>query len=277
MAMPRKDPSAYNPITYAERAQFYETEHATEMDAAFLARFLEAAPAHVLEVPCGVGRNVLRIAQQGFKVTGVDLESAMVTRLAQRLDQPDLAHLKPLVKVRQADMRSLQLSSTFDLIIVPIDAFQLLLTDEDALAALRSLAGCLTPRGSLLIDLARFERHGVSEKSRPIYYDPAAPDGHPIHEWDRRLPSGGALTRYRIQHHDDTVMRFRFLYEKTETQGEQFLYTDLKLRRYANGSFKDLIQQAQLQIVESFGDHDFGPLTPSSARVIYRLARPAYG
>mmetsp|Transcript_29296 Transcript_29296/g.56901 ORF Transcript_29296/g.56901 Transcript_29296/m.56901 type:complete len:278 (+) Transcript_29296:797-1630(+) len=261
----------YLPITYAERSEFYETEHATKMDEAFLTSFLTVGVHSVLEVPCGVGRNVFLFAKHGVEVVGVDLEHQMVAQANQRRQE---AQGTPHVTFAQGDMRALDLGRTFDLVVVPIDAFQLLPSDDDARLALQSLGQCVAPGGSLVIDLARFGDRSLDAHSRPIFYDPDQADGIIVHEWTRALPQQGTLTRSRKQMHDGRLMKFRFFYDVVEREDSRHLFTDLTLRMYTRTQIEALIQQAGLEIVAAFGNHNRGPLGDDSARLIYQLRPP---
>ncbi|MEM7208165.1 MAG: class I SAM-dependent methyltransferase [Pseudomonadota bacterium] len=261
----------YKPITYAERSAFYETEHATDMDAVFLTSFLTDGVNSVLEVPCGVGRNVFHFAKHGIEVVGVDLEKEMVAQAERRKFDPLHSSFAANISFLQGDMRSLELGRTFDLVVTPIDAFQLLLSDDDALSALKSLGGCVSSRGNLLLDLASFGDSSLSKRSRPIFYNPNQEDGTIVYEWTRPLPNGGTLMRSRIQMHDGELMKFRFLY-KADAEGIiRKLYTDLTLRMYTRQHIEQLVHRAGLQIVTAFGNHDREPLDDKSARLIYAL------
>jgi len=263
--------TGYQPITYAERSEFYEIEHATDMDAGFLTSFLMDETKSVLEVPCGVGRNVFLFAEHGIEAVGIDLEHQMIAQAKQRLSDPLFARFGHNASFHQGDMRQLSLGRAFDLVVTPIDAFQLLLNDDDAVSALESLGNCVASEGSLIIDLARFGDTSIDLHSRPVFYDPKQPDGIIIKEWTRTLNTGATLTRSRRQTHDGRLMKFRFFYEVSGRIDERKLYTDLTLRKYNRSQIEKLIRQAGLTIVNSFGNHNRDELTDRSARLIYEL------
>jgi ubiquinone/menaquinone biosynthesis C-methylase UbiE len=111
-----------------------------------------AAEAHlkgeaVLEVACGTGRIAIRLAQQGVKVTGMDLSADML----------DVARGKsggmPNVRWVAGDMRSFELGERYGLAIIPGHSFQFMLTPEDQVACLECIRQHLSRGGLLIIHL----------------------------------------------------------------------------------------------------------------------------
>jgi SAM-dependent methyltransferase len=101
----------------------------------------------VLEVACGTGRVVVRLAQDGVSVIGIDLSAAML----------DVALEKsvgiPNVRWVEGDMRSFELGETFGLVIIPGHSFQFMLTPEDQIACLECIKRHLVPAGVLVVHL----------------------------------------------------------------------------------------------------------------------------
>lgn len=101
----------------------------------------------VLEVACGTGRVAIRLAQDGARVVGIDLSTAML----------DMAREKsvgiPNVRWVEGDMRSFELGETFGLVIIPGHSFQFMLTSEDQVACLECIKRHLAPGGMLVVHL----------------------------------------------------------------------------------------------------------------------------
>ncbi|HEY7851315.1 MAG TPA: class I SAM-dependent methyltransferase [Ktedonobacterales bacterium] len=127
-------------------------------------------PARVLEIGCGCGRLILPLArlgaEQGFRITGLELEPAMLrraeehardeaeaTRRALRLalgDARDLAGaLHPLV-----DAESAEGAQVFDVIFMPYGVAHHLTTPDDQLSAWRGARRWLRAGGLLAVDVA---------------------------------------------------------------------------------------------------------------------------
>jgi ubiquinone/menaquinone biosynthesis C-methylase UbiE len=111
-----------------------------------------AAEAHavgqaVLEVACGTGRVAIRLAREGFEVTGFDLSSAMLDDAREKSAGMSNLHWV------QGDMRSFELGETFGLVIIPGHSFQNILTATDQFACLESIRRHLVPGGLLVVHL----------------------------------------------------------------------------------------------------------------------------
>jgi len=107
-------------------------------------REAKARGGSVLEVACGTGRVSIRLAEEGVRVVGTDLDTAML----------EVARSKSaMVRWIQGDMRTLDLGEIFGLIIVPGHSFQFMLTPEDQVKALETFKQHLQPGGILVIHL----------------------------------------------------------------------------------------------------------------------------
>ena len=130
---------------YAELYDLTVPDWPGEMD--FYRELVQPAKAKnqsVLEVACGTGRVAIRLAEEGVKVVGTDLDAAML-EIARRKN----AH----VRWARGDMRALDLGETFGLIILPGHSFQFMCTPEDQVAALETFIRHLEPGGTLAIHL----------------------------------------------------------------------------------------------------------------------------
>ncbi len=126
-----------------ELAQFYDLENGWSDDSEFCFRQAETAGS-VLDLGCGTGMLAASLAADRH-VVGVDPAFAML----------DIACKRPgggLVQWVEADARHVRLGRTFDLIFMTGHAFQCLLTDEDQVAVLRTIAAHLAPGGSFVFD-----------------------------------------------------------------------------------------------------------------------------
>jgi ubiquinone/menaquinone biosynthesis C-methylase UbiE len=94
----------------------------------------------VLELGCGTGMLACRIAEEGLAVTGVDPAEGMLRVARSRQGTERVCWIK-------ADGQTLRLPLRFDLIYMTGHAFQALLTDDDAIAVLRTAHEHLTGDG----------------------------------------------------------------------------------------------------------------------------------
>ncbi|HYV38356.1 MAG TPA: methyltransferase domain-containing protein [Gemmataceae bacterium] len=86
------------------------TPDQTRQEADFIQQILQvAAPAKLLDAPCGGGRHSLALAERGFRMTGVDISSDFLA-----VAKSEANRLKLDVDWHQRDMRTLPWRSEFD-------------------------------------------------------------------------------------------------------------------------------------------------------------------
>ena len=124
----------------------------------------------VLDCACGIGTQALGLALQGYRVTATDISPHAVARM-----EREARALSLDVPASVADIRTLHtLGGTFDLVIACDNALPHLLTDDDLLAAARSMWARLEPHGGVLISLRDYDALG---SDRPTSTPPQTWDG----------------------------------------------------------------------------------------------------
>lgn len=204
----------------ARLADFYDLDNGWADDTRTCLRLSEKA-ATVLDLGCGTGLLATAIAQRGISVTGVDPAKAML-EIARRRDGS--AHVQWV----EGDGRIVRMGRSFDLIVMTGHAFQCLLTDQDQLALLKTIAVHLKPTGRFIFDSRnpakqewlewgetqshRFfhhEKHGQVESWNDFVYDEGA--GIVTYDTYYRLHTGEILAaksqiRFSTQQHLAALM-----------------------------------------------------------------------
>jgi SAM-dependent methyltransferase len=101
---------------------------------------LAIPPARVLDAGCGTGRVAIRLAELGYRCVGTDLDDSMLA--VAREAAPDLTWIS-------ADLATLELADTFDLIVAAGNVVPLLAPGTLS-AAIANLARHLAPDGLLV-------------------------------------------------------------------------------------------------------------------------------
>ena len=264
---------------FAVKASFYDVEYTDQTDHDFLANLITDKVQSILEIPCGVGRNSFMLASSGRRIVSVDREPEMIKSLRTKIDaQPECRNIHPQV----GDMTSFDLGETFDLIIVPREAFQMLDKAEASLALI-CFQRHLSPGGRLMIDMFSFDRcrselsiDNYADWLVPDYYDPLVEDGTLIKDWERPYGGkGGTVTRKRVQqHHPDQVVHIDFYYCQSKN-GEVTASSTMPLALYSyqSAEFQQKCEEAGLGVLEVFGNYQCHPYQRGDLRSIYLLGR----
>ena len=105
-------------------------------------------PTSLLDLACGPAYHARNFAKRGFRAVGLDLRAEMLA-FADDLAQQDHIHVEWL----SADMRDLNLSAPVDVAINVFDGIDCLLTNDDLVAHLNTIADNLTEGGLYFIDV----------------------------------------------------------------------------------------------------------------------------
>ncbi len=131
---------------YRDIVEFYDLEHdAFDDDVSFFANVVQEGP--VLEVGCGTGRIVERLARKGLEVVGIDTSGAMLS--AARVRLVGLAN----ASVQLMSVQALSLPPRFRTVIWPLNVLWHLPNLEAQVGALRQARSCLVEGGLLVMDL----------------------------------------------------------------------------------------------------------------------------
>lgn len=102
------------------------------------------APADVLDLGCGQGRDALPLARAGHRVLAVDMAASGLAQLAKDAETEDL----PII-CQQADLAGYRPDGRFDLILA--DRVLHMMNPTDRLDLMRRTISCLKPGGRVLI------------------------------------------------------------------------------------------------------------------------------
>lgn len=110
-------------------------------------RYGDGAIHDVLDVGCGTGGHLLRLARRGYRMTGVDAAEPMIDIARRKADAEGVA-----VELSVGDARHLQLDGTYDAALLLFAVLGYMTGNDDVLAALRSTRAHLRPGALLYLD-----------------------------------------------------------------------------------------------------------------------------
>jgi SAM-dependent methyltransferase len=222
----------------------------------------------ILEVAVGSGRVAVPLAADGYDVTGVDVDPAMLARARHAAAAAGEAVTGRLELV-EGDGREIRLpnAGAYRLAFVPLNSLFLVGNRADQAAVVATLAAHLAPGGLAVVDCWL-----------PDVEDLARYDGRLVLEWIRDEPETGrtaSKTGAALWDASANAVRLTTIFEEG-MQGEPPLRW-VRVDRMRLVSPDDLVAMAEaagLQVEALAGDYDLGPLEAGSERVIL-LARRA--
>ena len=126
----------------------FMTPAQTAREVDFIREALSApAGGEVLDVGCGYGRHALELAQQGLRLTGLDLSLPMLIRAADHAQKRGLA-----VNFVHADMREMTYNGQFDAAYCVLSSFGYF-DEETNLRVATAICRALKPGGRFLLDI----------------------------------------------------------------------------------------------------------------------------
>jgi SAM-dependent methyltransferase len=186
----------------------------------------------------------------------LDFSPHMLERLRGRLDEGTAGRVRPVV----GDMRDFDLGERFDLVFNAFGSFEQLLTPEDQVAALRTVARHLTPGGVFVAELRSLP--AINWDGQPqLQYEWTRNDG----ETGESITKLHAMSASRSRQVTvDTIM-----FDRTGADGVVRRRTiEVAMRAIGRYEIEYLLREAGMRLVDVYGDTSLSPYTDASDRMI---------
>ncbi|MGH7318520.1 MAG: class I SAM-dependent methyltransferase [Candidatus Rokuibacteriota bacterium] len=144
---PSREREFYHSPAYYHIAFELNRKAETDFLEACFTRYAGRRVRDVVDVACGTGHHALRLAERGYRVTGVDLSAASIEFLRR-----EAAHARVPVTAVVGDMTAFRLPRPVDAAVCMQDSQGHLLTNEALLAHLRAVRRNLRPGGIFVFD-----------------------------------------------------------------------------------------------------------------------------
>ncbi len=201
--------------------------------------------AQVLDVACGHGRHALEFAKRGYQVMGLDLSPRFIEMARQDAQLRELTNVEFLV----GDMRESYFLTRFDGAYSYFTSFGYF-DDDDNQKVIESVAKALVKGGVFLLETVNrdWAIHKVEAQPR---------------RWDEIAPDFFLLEDTTFNAHTSRIHTRRIIFDKGERRTVEY---DIKL--YTHAELEDMLEEAGLQVVSTFGSKDLTPYAVSSPRMI---------
>lgn len=217
----------------------------------------------ILELAVGSGRLALALARIGHRVTGVDLDPAMLARAEERGREAGAGWVPERIRLVEGDARTIRLpdAGTYRLAFIPLNSIFLMGTRKDQAAAVATLAAHLAPEGIAVVDAWL-----------PDADDLARYDGRLVLEWVRPEPgTGRTVTKSGSAVYDATtgVVRLTTIFDAAAPGASPVRWVRVdQLRLIGPDELVSLFEAAGLEVETLAGDYDLEPLGPGAERVV---------
>ena len=257
----------------SELARYYDLDLLDDPEDLSLYEALAArAGGAVLELAVGSGRLAVPLALKGHRVTGVDIDAAMLARaeLAWASAHPPSSRGRRkavgALRLVADDLTTVRLDERFGLVLLALNSL-LLLADETAqVAAFRTMAAHLRPGGLAVVDVFL-----------PDADDLALYDGRLLLDWTRPDPETGDLvTKLSSGRHDAAtgMVRLSTIFDAAPAEGgplRRVVRSDA-MRLVSAAELTRMATDAGLEVELLAGDHQLTPFGPGAERAVL-LAR----
>jgi SAM-dependent methyltransferase len=206
----------------------FMTPEQTAREVSFMREVLSPPKGgEVLDVGCGYGRHALELAQQGLRVTGLDLSLPLLIKAADNAQRRGLA-----VNFVHADMREMSFAGQFDAAYCMLSSFGYF-DEETNLRVATAICRALKPGGRFLLDIINRD-YIIGDLPSRVWWEG---DGCVV------------LEEVDFNYHTSRVLIRRSVVFANGRQTEQ----ELSMRAYSLHEVGKLLRQAGLRILEVSG------------------------
>jgi SAM-dependent methyltransferase len=235
-------------------ARYYDADFgAVEDDIPFYRELARRCGGPILEPMCGSGRLLVPLARAGYRLTGVDVSSALLALARAKLTAGGLLGQ---VELLEADIRQTAPAGPFGLVIVALNSFMHLSTATDQLAALGRIHAALRPDGLLALDLFNPDLRALAAYNGELVFDKSF------------VTSEDARVHKFVAQHADTaaqIIYIHFIYDELDAEGRVrrnvLPFTMRWLYRY---ELEHLLARAGFALEAVYGSYDLDEYRPES-------------
>jgi len=211
----------------------------------------------VLELGCGYGRLLAKLAHPERELTGLEIDPAMLALARRKLaDLPD--NRRANVRLVRSDMRSFTLKTRYDCVFLPYNALYCLLSQRDALACFRSARAVLEPDGELVLDVWNAAPFHDERRTSGDDHEPIAIIEYAGEQWS-------VFEHSRVRR---ASQRIHVSYEYVPRSGGRALHIDIPQRYYLAPQLCSLLGRAGFTITARYGDFSERRYTERSPQLI---------
>ena len=208
-------------------------------------------PRTAVDLACGTGSVSVLLAQQGLRVTGVDLSEEMLTVAQQKAEELE----NPPRFVCQS-LQKLVLPRGVDLAVCALDSLDYITDPKDCAEAIRRVYRALNPGGIFIFDVNTPEK--LRAMDGQVFLDE---DDDVYCVWRADFDEARRICTYGM----DIFTRAGRLWQREGEAHEEYAYTRRELTEY--------LEQAGFSQIRCFGDRKLTPPEENEQRLYFAATR----
>lgn len=233
-----------------------------KQDVAFYRQAAREFGDPILELGCGTGRITMALAEEGKRITGLDLSGRMLERAAKKraalfTEERERVHLV------QADMARFDLGEKFRLVIIPFRPFQHLLEVQEQLNCLECVRKHLALGGRLILDVFQTDAermHDPVHMRETLVTEYKTTDGRQVRISER------VAAFHRAEQINDVEMIYSVVHPGGRQERLVFAWP---LRYFFRYEVEHLLARCGFRIAAEYGDFDRTPIHDESPEMIF--------
>lgn len=224
------------------------SESRTKAELAGLERLCPLVPgARLLDLGCGTGRHAVPLAEQGYRVTGVELSPLYVEKARERAARKGVE-----VEIVHQDMRSLAYEDEFDGVLCMFNSFGYF-DAADNRKVLQLLRRAVKPGGWVFLDVLD---HGHISRN----------------QHDGRTVQGGGFVLFETSRVENGV---NIVFQRLTRPGLPVQEQTVELTMYTPDEMRQLLEECGFAVSGQWGDLEGGPAATATSTRLLTLARAA--
>ncbi len=210
-------------------------------------------PSRILDLATGTGTVALLLAQEGYRVTGVDISARMIAEATKKAAA--LGEGSPTFLCQ--DATQLDFPAEFDLVISLFDSLNYILTARALQATFAGIFRCLRPGGGCIFDL-----NGEYALEHNLFsQDNLSDDDAEVkHVWTASYNPRSRIATVDMQFYLPDGRAFREIHKE---------------RAHRHADVMQFLRDAGFEFLDAFDAYSFLPAGKRSERIFYVARKPA--
>jgi ubiquinone/menaquinone biosynthesis C-methylase UbiE len=210
-------------------------------------------PQQILEVATGTGTVALLLAEEGYRITGIDIAEGMID-VAKKKALANESVIKPTFLC--CDATKLDFSMQFDTAICLFDSFNYILSAHDLKQAFAGVYRALSPGGAFIFDLNSEYALAANLFTQDNYWDDAAKVKH---LWTARYNDKTRVATINMQFYLPDGKAFREVHKE---------------RAHRHSDVIRYLHEVGFEFLDAYDEYSFLPIGRRSERIFYVARRP---